>query len=324
MTETQETLIARYGQNLSIVPSGPAAITEPDWVTTFSRGTRKLRRPKPDCVAPFPEEEQDYIDQCLQSCETDVRIYTVPSHPGTKIVVPEEYAAALDELRRLRVDAEKFDDARARWSEHPLRHRARPEDLVAHLDELPDSSFIAEIVLLDWDNAFDPWLQQIRDNNNVTLAAAIPGGIIELYRAEMNGFIGITLNHEWCHLLQSKFTALIAEFRNMVNGEWWEWSADPSAKQSMGEQFAYTGQQLMHRDASIFISTALAAPLRSFAIFKSIELCLSAVPAERRSRFHDKWAARAKFVREHIRPVAMEKSQRLTKTAEQIAGAFKN
>ena len=233
MTDILQNLISRFGESTAIV--SPAADFRPAWLETFTREKRSFLRQREGIAEPFPDTDADYQDECLESVEFDVRVYRPEGH-STRIVLTEDYAQKLDEVRNVHLAAQYSGESLIEWSDSPLRHRARPEDFAEHLDELPDSSYIKEIYLLDWDNAFDPWL--IFKGGCKSLAAATKHGNVEFYRAEQNGWLGLNVKHEWIHLAYARFRQLVAAWTNACNSEWYEWLPDQNALKSVEEHCA--------------------------------------------------------------------------------------
>jgi hypothetical protein len=297
---------SRFGDALTIIAPEPPAYCEPVWLSTFTREKRLFRRLREGIQGPFPEDEREYMEKCTVLVEYDVRVYRVPCYELSPIVVVEEYAARLDEIRDICRRGDSDSLVRMERRDHPLKKLARPEHLEPHMYELVDNRYIRQIALLDWDNPFDPWQQQVNKHNLRTLASAEADGSVHYYRADVDDYLGVNLKHEWCHRLEERFPELIPHFNNAVNLEWWEWTNDDSAFKSMGEQFAYLGQDLMERDGRRFLAAALKAPMRSVVFYDFLERPLQDTWVG--GAYPHIWTQRVKFVREHLIPLAMSKS----------------
>ena len=66
----------------------------------------------------------------------------------------------------------------------PFGDRILPEDLVSHLDEVPDSRYLGKIFLLDQSNAEELWNRLTYDRNFVSSASVMPNGDIMFARWE--------------------------------------------------------------------------------------------------------------------------------------------
>jgi hypothetical protein len=311
MTDHLQDLISRYGESASIVP--PVANTRPDWLETFTKEKRCFLRPKEGIKAPFPDNDTEYRAQCLEQVEYDVRVYHPDGHV-CRIVLSEDYAQKLDAVRDVHLAAQYSGASLSAWSDHPLRHRARPEDLTLHLAELPDSSYINEICLLDWDNAFDPWL--IDQGGCKSLAAATWERNVEFYCAELNGWLGLNVKHEWIHLAYARFRHLVKHWTDAVFSEWFEWLPDANALKSVEEHCALLGQMLMHRNGKEFLRGAINTPARSVVFFEFIEHALNA--AAQPCICSDVWRNRIRVIRDEILPLAVDKAALRLQTATDL------
>jgi hypothetical protein len=104
----------------------------------------------PGEVGPF-KDYKDFVARGILKVERKVRVYKVSGH-NCEIIVPEDYN--LDEVRKLRQSREDLTRANAPQDQldainhlvaaQPFGDRILPEDLVSHLDEVPDSRYPAK------------------------------------------------------------------------------------------------------------------------------------------------------------------------------------
>src|SRR5262249_47351855 len=120
------------------------------------------------------DNQQTFEQQALCLVDRNVRIYSATDFPG-EVIIPEEYAAALDAVRTLRMTALQSAvadstgaqqgfataEAQAALAQNQYRNRLLPEELVYYLKELPDRGYFTRVFLLDYGNPRDLWLRQI-------------------------------------------------------------------------------------------------------------------------------------------------------------------
>jgi hypothetical protein len=133
----------------------------------------------------------------------------------TQIVVPKNYAAKLDEVRQLRLDAESGNQQSIKTlSEHPLKSRLLPEDLLPLLDRLPNRAKVKEVQLLGDANAWNGWYEEFNDWARIRKAegakpftaaadAWAKNGHIRFFEAPKGTWsrsVGEVMDHEQVHL----------------------------------------------------------------------------------------------------------------------------
>jgi len=292
-------------------PAGDLARRLNPW--TPARHTFEVLRE--DVTLPIPQAFTDFEKQFLQNLEMDVRVYTGQGH-STPIVVPEQYARQLDEVRALRLATERGDGT---GTIHPLANRVLPEDLLPYLDELPDSSFFSKIFLLDWANPRDVWLKVMYQNDAfVSAASVLPSGTADLYRAENSEFLRVNLFHEWTHLLKNRSEAAGQAFDSAVDMEWRIYVPSTYALRSYGEHWAVVGENLIQPDGAKFMEVADRAPVRTMVLMRALKAALAQVPVASRSVYHENFVARILWCEINVKPKADQMISQSIQRATQV------
>jgi hypothetical protein len=299
--------------------------------TLYTTSRSSFLLPKAGITGPYPEKEEDFHNQCLESVEFDVRIYTVEPH-NVEIVIPETYAKKLEEVRKLRTDAEQataccvdliapshpVDDLQSQLGRHKYRNRLLQEDVVALLDELPDSSYFTRVYLVDWDNPQDVWLRQLYQNDKfVSAASTNKEREVHLYKTENNMFVRTNLFHEWAHKFRDDHFQPdeLEAFDDSLELEWRVYVPDYYALKSYGEHFAVLSQELLHVDGKRFMDAARRAPMRSCVWMRVFKRILAALPENRRSIYHQQFLNRCLWVDQNVHIIALELLEKEIKRA---------
>jgi hypothetical protein len=203
----------------------------------------------PGEVGPF-KDYKDFVARGILKVERKVRVYKVSGH-NCEIIVPEDYN--LDEVRKLRQSREDLTRANAPQDQldainqlvaaQPFGDRILPEDLVSHLDEVPDSRYLGKIFLLDQSNAEELWNRLTYDRNFVSSASVMPNGDIMFYRGKKDVFLRDNVFHEWSHRLEQKYGDLSEHWGytlELENGI----APRPYAFRSYSEHFAVISEEL--------------------------------------------------------------------------------
>jgi poly(A) polymerase len=167
----------------------------------------------------------DYDKLALeQGRSREMRVYKVKGHENLEIVMSEEHAKKLDDVRKLRMIQENASDPADRAQAMELLKRPEfhntilPEDVVQHLNNLPDrGQAVQRIVLSDRPSKDNGWhtqefyRKQLGDKKTSFEAlgdAGLQGGkrTITIYPTDAEGVknLGNLINHEWAHLLELK------------------------------------------------------------------------------------------------------------------------
>jgi len=302
-------------QKMNIVAAADPCLSE--LTTRLGNGehaTETLPAPSGE-AGPFASYE-DFTARGLKNIDRPVRIYSGHGLP-TKIIVPEDYAQHLDEVRKLRLrgsesgvcqepaddgESVSVEDARCRLAQHELRNRLLPEELLPLLDELPDCSYFGTLFLLAETNPEDIWVQQDYNSSFVSAMATLPDGRTMLFRSEHNEFLRLNLFHEWSHRLQHHCQEESAAFSDALELEWRQYVPNTYALRSYGEHWAVIGEELTHRSAHRFLTLAEKAPLRTVVWLVALAKALAA--SRHACREQAAYNQRVQFARQHVAPAA--------------------
>jgi len=287
---------------------------------------------------PAPSGEQgpfanydDFKAHGLKQVARSVRVYSGHGLP-TKIIVPEDYAARLDEVRTLRLrgsessicqppadnsETVSVEDARCRLAQHDLRNRLLPEELLPLLDELPDSSYFSALFLLDEANPEDIWVRQDYNSGFVSAMATLADGRSMLFRSERNEFLRPNLLHEWSHRLQHHCQEESTAFSDALELEWRQYVPNTYALRSYGEHWAVIGEELTNSSAQRFLTLAQKAPLRTIVWLTALGKSLAT--SRHQCREHSAYVERVHFARQRVAPAARSALSAVDTTADSVA-----
>lgn len=133
---------------------------------------------------------------------------------NTKIVVPSDYAGRLNEVRQLRLTAlGGSDQSQTALSQHPLKARLLPEEVLPLLDRIPDRTKVKEVQLLGYADPWNRYYQEFYDWGRVQAAngksfvaaadASKATGMIRFYEAPKENWskpVQPVMDHEQVHL----------------------------------------------------------------------------------------------------------------------------
>jgi hypothetical protein len=146
----------------------------------------------------------------LDTSDQPVRIYR-PAGIHTEIIIPDDYAKALDSTRPLRSflagDVAAAGQPDAKDASISVEHIGDPlpEHFLSLLDLLPDSSDIKAIVVLDRPNPNDPRHREESGNPIFTSAASAANGVITFFSPKLTHLLGEEFLHESSHILGEHF-----------------------------------------------------------------------------------------------------------------------
>lgn len=240
-----------------------------------------------------------------------------------EVVVPEKYAAKLDQVLEHRLVVEREAEIRASGdadqiarlekskqaleSEElkPYRDKAHPVDLIPFLEEVPDRTLIKRLVLLDTANPQDPWHAKTYRPGFTSAASAASDGTVTYYRQDRDFFSRETAYHEWSHLLENQVKGESAA-NEAAFGYEQAWDPSDYSRRDNNEMFAEMGASLLHPDGDQFLEAAHRAPVRTAIYTRAMEQALNAAPPEFRSVFATQYEARVGYVKENILPQAVK------------------
>jgi hypothetical protein len=212
-----------------------------------------------------------------------MRIYRVAGCK-TEIEIPDEVA-----------DYERIDAAEA----------------LALLRELPDPRIVRRLHISDEPSFLNPWLRKIKGENFFFQAHATNLGLIVLYRPDRRlGYsLGITLLHEWLHLVAFASAFQLWRFRRANAIEPLPALAvEPlnfgDRKTRIYEAWCDLGEQLLGYDENAARDTALALPVHTMILWRCIERMLRRTPLHLRSTRFDQLTMRGDFMRAEVEPKA--------------------
>ena len=295
-------------------------------VATFEVRTMKIESPAPGVDGPFADYN-DFLKRGVIDIEQEVRVYKVVGH-AAEIIVPVSYN--LDEVRSLRQEVEDLtasgaeqaliDAVRQKLAIHHYGDRIIPEDIVTHLDELPDSRYLGTVYLLDQSNSHDLWNRLNYDRNFVSSASVKPNGDIMFYRGKKDIFLRDNVFHEWAHRLEQKFKELSdrwADTLELENGE----VPRTYAFRAYDEHFAVFAEEILALDCGRFLKVAGYAPLRVPVWLAGLKKALTECMESRPSCYHILYSERVRYGVEVLKPLALKylDGARERALAEQVA-----
>ena len=212
-----------------------------------------------------------------------MRIYCVAGCK-TEIEIPE--AAA---------DYERIDAAQA----------------LALLRELPDPRRVHRLHLSDERSFLDPWARKVSGEEFFYLGHATNFSLIVLYKPDrrLGEYLGITLLHEWLHLVAFASTIQLWRFRRANAVEPLPAPAqDPvnlgGRNSGIYEAWCELGEKLLGYDENTARQAALEAPVHAMILWRCVERMLRRTPLSLRSTRFDELMKRADFMRAEVEPKA--------------------
>jgi hypothetical protein len=212
-----------------------------------------------------------------------MRIYRVAGCK-TEIEIPEQTA-----------DYERIDAAQA----------------LALLRELPDPRLVRRLHLSDERSFLDPWVRKVRGKEFFNLGNATNFSLIVLYKPDrrLRQFLGLTLLHEWLHLVAFASTMQIWRFKRANAIE----PLPPAAFEPLNfgdrntaiyEAWCDLGEKLFGYDESAARQAALASPVHAVILWRTVEGILRRTPPRFRSTRFGEFMERSDFMRNEIEPKA--------------------
>jgi hypothetical protein len=282
------------GPHLSDITAGGLPPDTLEWgssrITGYVQEIISIAEAVPGVEGPFSGLE-DYEARAVRHVDRVCRVYSIVGHE-VKVVVPEDYAVKLDEVRQLRKRLETLENhpepkadeiaaARKALSDHPYAKRVLPDDMVRYFDQLLYSVYFRRFMLLDQPNSNDLFVQLTWDRTFTSAAAAqFDGkeftGDIAFFRTERGQFVRVNVFHEWCHRLEHKMPGMFKLFGLALELEMAtkNWVPRPYAYRSYQEHWAVIGEELVDAEAWRFKNVAENAPLRTAVWMKAFKQAL--------------------------------------------------
>ncbi len=196
-------------------------------------------------------------------------------------------------------------------AEAPNYERIDAAQALALLRELPDPRLVRRLHLSDEPCFLDPWMRRMTGREIYHLGNATNRGLVVLYRPDRHqgAELGITLLHEWLHLVGFKRPRLLRRFKRANAVEpMAPMSNEPVSfgdpKTPVYEAWSDLGERLFGYDDAAARQAALAAPVHSMILWRQVETILRAAPPHLRSTRFAEFEARGAFIRNDVAPKA--------------------
>jgi hypothetical protein len=182
---------------------------------------------------------------------------------------------------------------------------------LALLRELPDPRRLRRLHLSDEGSFLDPWVRKVRGDEFYHLGHATNFSLIVLYRPDrrLGQLLGITLLHEWLHLVAFDSTLQLWRFKRANAIE----PLPPLELEPLNlgdrntgiyEAWCDLGEKLFGYNESVARQTALISPVHAMIVWRCVERMLRKTPPGLRSTRFDELMKRADFMRAEVEPKA--------------------
>jgi hypothetical protein len=212
-----------------------------------------------------------------------MRIYCVAGCK-TEIEIPDQAA-----------DYERIDAAQA----------------LALVRELPDPRLVRRLHLSDEPSFLDPWVRKVKDEKLSFFGNATNFGLIVLYMPDrcLGKVLGLTLLHEWLHLVAFASTIQIWRFKRanaieLLPSLAFEPLNFGDRNTAIYEAWCDLGERLLGYDESAARQAALALPIHAIILWQCVESMLRRTPLRLRSARFDELMKRGDFMRAEVEPKA--------------------
>jgi hypothetical protein len=192
-------------------------------------------------------------------------------------------------------------------AEPPDYERLDAADALALLRELPDPRLVRRLHLSDEPCYLDPWMRKITGQDIRLLGHATNFSLIALYRPDrrLRREVGLTLLHEWLHIVAFKHEIDLWQFRRADKIERlapvpFDGANTGRARRLPHEAWADLGEKLLGYDERIARETALASPVHATILWRRVEKILRKPPAWLRSTRLAEFEARGNFMRTEV------------------------
>ncbi|MGA3302519.1 MAG: hypothetical protein ABSC72_04440 [Methylovirgula sp.] len=184
-------------------------------------------------------------------------------------------------------------------------------EALALLRELPDLRLVYRLQLSDEPSFLDPWACKVAGKEVFLLGNATTSGLIVLYLPDrrLGQMLGLTLLHEWLHLLAFNSAGTVRRFNRADAIEPLREPAlapvsfgDPKAP--FDEAWTDLGENLLGYDGTAARRAALAAPAHAMILWQRVEKSLRKTPLRLRSTRFAEFVALGHFMRQEVAPKA--------------------
>ncbi len=194
-------------------------------------------------------------------------------------------------------------------AESPLYQRIDAAEALALLRELPDPRLVNRLHLSDEPSFLDPWVREATGQNVFVLGNATIAGLIVLYLPDrrLGRTLGLTLLHEWLHLVAFRSAKHIRRFKRANAIEPLTPAlVDPVSfgdkRTPIYEAWCELGENLLGYDETIARQAALASPVHAMILWRCVAQILRKVPTRLRSTRLAEFEARAAFMHTEVAP----------------------
>jgi len=254
--------------------------------------TTRMVNVRNNIAGPFQTEERFYAE-ALNPETWPVRKYTIEGHKGVALYVPIKDLPAYEKARQTRFAPGAVEPSEG-WT-------TLPEDVVAYLDDLPDSSIFPEISLYLDNNPVDDWPRELGHLGSGwrSLAAAIKDRELAFHRVRHYDlrFCGI---HECFHRLARLYPEIfkLLHVARFLDSTYIPTTYAHTSEEEHGTTF---GQNLLGLNGYWFLNVVRGGPFRSFILMTMVERWMQQAAAERPPcRCHDYYVKRIEFARAYV------------------------
>ena len=273
----------------------------------FQRDQMDLPKVVGDSTAP-QSSLHEFASRNIVQQERAVRIYEFARGKDEvhQIVVPEEYAAKLDEVRNLHLAASGSDAtaaaaARDLLAQNPLSNRTLPEHAQFALQRLPDSGAGSRVILLDEANPMDFWYRLQYKNPDFKSAASTDfRGNVSLYKSEWGSRAADNINHEWAHGLSENEPTLVKLHQTAVRFE--NGTASDSYANEKGERLPVHIEDLLSKDGDYAVMAGRERPIETSILARGLAKAMADTKTP--GSINSELQARVNDIRTNFEPAA--------------------
>jgi hypothetical protein len=193
----------------------------------------------------------------------------------------------------------------------PDYQRIDATETLALLRELPDPRLIRRLHLSDERSFLDPWVRKLAGQEFFLLGNATNLSLVVLYKPDrrLGTLVGLTLLHEWLHLVAFRSTRDVHRFKRAGEIE----PLVPPAvepisfggrKTPIYEAWCELGEKLFGYDDTIARDAALTYPVHAMILWRRVEKILRKTPLRLRSTRFAELERRGAFMATEIAPRA--------------------
>ncbi len=196
-------------------------------------------------------------------------------------------------------------------AETPDYQRIDAAETLALLRELPDPRLVRRLHLSDEPAVLDPWMRKVTGRDCYSLGHATLTDLVVLYRPDrqLGRELGITLLHEWLHLVAFKAARAIRRFKRANKIErlpalQYEPLASNDSRTPIFEAWCVLGEKVLGYDETVARQAALASPVHTMILWRHVEKIIRKTPRRFASTRLVEFRARAAFIRTGVAPKA--------------------